>query len=176
VSSQAPTNLKAVLERNAQALRLRPAIGQGTGKTRVRLRDGLTCDIEEGPWKLTAGTAESSGGANEGPDPGMFGRGALGVCLAVGYAMWATRMGVTFQGIEVEVEADYDARGFYGVAEMTPGYLEVRYHVTVQSNSSEKEITRVLDKADAHSPWLDVYRKPQTLTRFVRVVPTTDDS
>jgi uncharacterized OsmC-like protein len=101
----------------------------------------------------------------------MFGRGALGVCLAVGYAMWAARMGVSIQGIEVEVEADYDARGFYGVAEVAPGYSEVRYHVTVESSAPEEEIARVLDQADAHSPWLDVYRKPQNLKRFLHVLP-----
>jgi uncharacterized OsmC-like protein len=101
----------------------------------------------------------------------MFGRGALGVCLAVGYAMWAARMGVSIRSIEVEVEADYDARGFYGVADVVPGYVEVRYCVSVRSDASEEEITRVLDQADAHSPWLDVYRRPQHLKRLLRVLP-----
>jgi hypothetical protein len=55
-----PERLKTVLERNAQALQLRPAIGKGTGRTRVRLREGMTCEIEDGPWRLTAGVSESS--------------------------------------------------------------------------------------------------------------------
>ncbi len=164
-------HLKTVLERNERALQLRPAIGKGTGKTRVRLRQGLTCEIEDGQWKLTAGVSESSGGANEGPDPGTFGRGALGACLAMGYANWAARLGVPIDEIEVDVEADYDARGSYGLADVPPGYLEVRYCVHIESNAPEKDIQKVLDEADAHSPWLDVYKRPQNLKRTVKIVP-----
>ena len=171
MSEAIPQHLKTVLERNERALQLRPAIGLGTGKTCVRLRQGLTCEIEDGPWKLTAGTAESSGGANRGPDPGTFGRGALGACLAMGYANWAARLGVAIDVIEVDVEADYDARGSYGLADVPPGYLEVRYRVHIESDAPEKDIQRVLDEADAHSPWVDVYKRPQNLKRLVEIVP-----
>ena len=171
MSGLIPEQLKTVLERNAQALQLRPAIGKGTGKTRVRLRQGLTCEIEDGPWKLTAGVSESSGGANAGPDPGTFGRGALGSCLAMNYANWAAKLNVPVEAIEVEVEADYDARGFYGLADVPPGYSEVRYRVKIESDAPEESIRKVLDEADAHCPWFDVYRRPQNLKRIVELVP-----
>ena len=45
--------IKQVFERNASAIALRPSLGQGTAVTRVKLRDGLTCDVEDGNWKLT---------------------------------------------------------------------------------------------------------------------------
>ncbi len=171
MSGLIPQQLKTVLERNERALQLRPAIGKGTGKTRVRLREGLTCEIEDGPWKLTAGASESSGGANNGPDPGTFGRGALGACLAMGYANWAAKLGVPIQAIEVEVEADYDARGYYGIADLPPGYLEVRYRVNIQSDAPEDAICKVLDEADAHSPWFDIFMRPQNLKRIVQIAP-----
>ena len=171
MSGAIPQHLKTVLARNERALQLRPAIGKGTGTTRVRLRQGLTCEIEDGQWKLTAGVSESSGGANEGPDPGTFGRGALGACLAIGYANWAAKLGVPIDAIEVAVEADYDARGSYGLADVPPGYFEVRYRVHIESNAPEKDIQKVLDEADAHSPWIDVYKRPQNLKRTVEIVP-----
>lgn len=40
--------------------------GQGTAVTKVPLRDGLTCDIEDGPWKLTADEAPGQGGNSAG--------------------------------------------------------------------------------------------------------------
>src|SRR5437868_435627 len=83
--------IKAVLDRNAKALELRPSVGQGTAVTRVRLIDGLACRIEEGQWSLTADMSTKSGGANSGPNPGVLGRASLGSCLAIGYAMWAAR-------------------------------------------------------------------------------------
>jgi len=120
MSGLIPDELKVVLERNARALQLRPAIGKGVGKTCVRLRPGLKCEIEDGPWKLTAGVSENSGGTNAGPDPGTFGRGALGSCLAMNYANWAAKLEVPVEAIEVEVEGEYDARGYYGLADVPP--------------------------------------------------------
>lgn len=169
MSGLIPEKLKTVLERNAQALQLRPAIGKGTGKTTVRLRPGLKCEIEDGPWKLTAGVSENSGGTNAGPDPGTFGRGALGSCLAMNYANWAAKLDVPIEAVEVEVEGDYDVRGFYGLADLPAGYLEVRYRVKIESAASEEAIHRVLDEADAHCPWFDIFRRPQNLKRIVEL-------
>jgi uncharacterized OsmC-like protein len=90
--------IRTAIERNVKAVTLRPAIGQGTAVTRVRLRDGLASDIQHGPWSLVAGTTEKYGGTNEGPNPGVLGRAALGSCLAIGYAMWAARMSQTRHG------------------------------------------------------------------------------
>lgn len=80
-------------------------------------------------------------------------------------------MGVPIEAIEVEVEADYDVRGFYGLADLPPGYLEVRYRVKIESDAPEEAISRVLDEGDAHCPWFDVFRRPQNLKRIVELAP-----
>jgi uncharacterized OsmC-like protein len=89
----------------------------------------------------------------------------------MGYANWAAKLGVPIEAIEVEVEADYDARGYYGIADLPPGYLEVRYRVNIQSDSPEDAICKVLDEADAHSPWFDIFTRPQNLKRIVQIAP-----
>jgi hypothetical protein len=71
----------------------------------------------------------------------------------------------------VEVEADYDVRGFYGLADSPPGYLEVRYRVKIESDAPEEAIRRVLDEGDAHCPSFDVFRRPQNLKRIVELAP-----
>ena len=167
---QGEEKVKIAVERNTKALTLRPGLGQGTAVSRVRLVDGLTCEIEDGRWKLTADMGEKSGGNGAGPDPGVLGRGALGSCLAMSYAIWATKLDVPISGIEIEVQADYDARGHYGVADVTPGYTEVRYVVTIESDAPEADIERLLDEADAHTPYHNVFSQPQPLRRELRVV------
>jgi uncharacterized OsmC-like protein len=162
--------IKTVFERNAKALGLRPTIGQGTAVTKVRVVDGLTCEIEEGPWKLVADMGEKWGGNNTGPNPGVLGRAALGSCLAMSYAMWAAHLGVPLRRIEVEIQADYDTRGHYGVADVPAGYTQVRYLVTIESDAPESEIVSLLDEADAHTSYLDVFARPQPMRREVRVV------
>lgn len=133
--------IREALERSARAVELRPAVGRHTGRTSVRLRPGLECEVKEGPWTLTVAMGPASGGSGAGPGPGTLGRGALGSCLALGYAMWAARMRVPFDAVEVEVQADYDSRGELGVSdEVPPGYTQVRCLVTIASGAPEEDV------------------------------------
>jgi uncharacterized OsmC-like protein len=162
--------LRTLLERNAEAVSLRPSIGQFTGRTRVRLKPGLACEVTDGEWTLTAGVGAKNGGNNAGPNPGVLGRGALGSCLAISYAMWAARLGVELDSLEVEIEADYDTRGELGVSdEVPPGYSQVRYIVTVTSPASEADVLRVLDMTDKYCPYLDVFARAIEMRREVRI-------
>lgn len=162
--------IRRTFERNARALELRPGFGRGTATTRVRLTGGLACEVDEGPWALRTDMTSKSGGEDSAPNPGILGRAALGTCLAVGYAMWAARRGLTITSLEVEVQADYDSRGMYGVGEVEAGYKQIRYVVTVESEASHDEVLAVLDEADAHSDYLNVFRNPQDVRREVRVL------
>jgi uncharacterized OsmC-like protein len=163
--------IRVALERNALAVQLRPSVGQGTAVTKVRLKPGLACDVEEGPWKFAVGMSEKSGGSNAGPNPGVYGRGAVGSCLAIGYGMWAARLGVPIDALEVEVQADYDTRGELGVADdVRPGYLAMRYIVTVESSAPPEDILRVLDVADRCSSWRDDIAHGVPITRDVRML------
>ena len=77
--------IKKAMIRDEKVVSLRPSVGQGTVVSKVRLQDGLRCEIEEGPWRLTADGSEAMGGEAVGPTPGVFGRAAIGSCLAMGY-------------------------------------------------------------------------------------------
>ena len=99
----------------------------------------------------------------------MYGRAALGSCLAIGYAMRAAKLGVPMAGIEVEVQADYDDGALFGVGDAPPGYSEIRYIVTLETEAPEADVLKVLDEADVHSPYLDVFRRAQRCTRTVRI-------
>jgi len=168
-----PEQIRTTLERKAKEVALRPSAGQGTATTRVTLKPGLECDIEEGAWKLTAGMSEKLGGTNAGPNPGILGRGALGSCLAIGYGMWAARLGVPIDALEVEVQADYDTRGELGIADdVPPGYVQVRYRVTVTSSAPEADVQRMLDIADKYSPYRDVYARAHDVRRETTILTT----
>ncbi len=163
--------IRQALERNVKAVSLRPTVGQGTAVTRARLRPGLACDVEDGTWRFTVGMSEKYGGTNEGPNPGVYGRGAVASCLAMGYAMWAARLGVQIDSLEVAVEAAYDVRGELGVADdVAPGYLAMRYVVTVESDAAEEDVMRLLDTADRYSSWRDDIARAVPITREVRIL------
>jgi uncharacterized OsmC-like protein len=168
-------HIREVLERNVQAVTLRPALARRTARTKVRLKPGLECELTDGPWTMTIAMSEKSGGTGAGPNPGVLGRGALGTCLALGYAMWAARLNVPLDALTVEVEADFDSRGELGVSdEVPPGYIQVRYIVSVESRAAEADVLRVLDTADRYSPFRDVFARAHDVRREVRLVQAAD--
>jgi uncharacterized OsmC-like protein len=158
--------LRELLERKVKAVTLRPAIGQGTARTTARLKPGLECEVEEGPWTLKVGMSEKSGGTGAGPNPGILGRAALASCLAISYAQWGARLGVPIDVLDVDVETDYDSRGELGVSnEVPPGYLQVRYRVSITSPASEADVRRLVDTADRYSPYRDVFARAHDVRR-----------
>lgn len=168
--------IRTALERNVKAVELRPSVGRGTAVTRVRWRHGLTCEAEDGPWKLVAGMTEKYGGDNAGPNPGVYGRTALGTCLTIGYAMWAARMGIALKALEVEIQADYDVSGELGADDaVRPGYQAMRYVVSIESDAPEARVLEMLDHADRHSSYLDDFANPVPVEREVRFAARTSE-
>ncbi len=164
--------IKTAIERNVRAVSARPSVGQGTAVTKVHWRHGLTCDVEDGPWKFVVGMTEKYGGDNAGPNPGVFGRAALGSCLAIGYAIWAARMDVPINSMNIEVDADYDVRGELGIDDsVRPGYHEMRVRVTIESEAPESAVQAMLDTAERHSSYLDDYRNPVPVKRELKLIP-----
>lgn len=161
--------IRTAFERNSKAVSLRPALGQKTAVTKARIAAGLRCEIEEGRWKLVADASEKSGGTATGPDPGFIGRAALGACLAIGYATWAAHLSVPIASLEVEIQADFDARGQYGLEGVRPGYSEIRCLVRVESTAPETDVRRAIESADAASMYWDVFANPTKLVREVTV-------
>lgn len=165
-----PETIRTALERNVKAVSLRPSVGRGTASTRAELRPGLECRVTEGAYELTVGMTEKYGGTDAGPNPGVLGRGALASCLAIGYGMWAARLGVPIDALEVEVHAEYDVRGELGVEDdVRPGYSRIRYVVKVESPASEDDVLRVLDTCDRYSSYRDVFAHEVPLEREVEL-------
>lgn len=167
---EAIEKLQKAMDRNLKALELRPSIGRGTAVTKVRIRDACTAEVEDGGWKLIADESVKDGGNGEGPDPGVYGRAALGTCLAIGYAQWAAKFGVPLEGIEVEVQTDYDAVAMFGLDDSSPpGWAAVRYAVHIASSAPEADVQRVIEYADKHSPLLDDFSRPLSITRELHI-------
>ena len=160
------TKIRETAERNAKLLSLKPDRGHLTGITKAKIVDGLRCEIEDGPWKLTADMPVKAGGDETAPTPGTLGRGALASCLAIGISTWAARLEIPIDAVEVEVEGDFDARGELGVGDDIPaGYQEIRYRISIDSPASKDDLDKVLEKAERHSPYLDVFGRPQNMSR-----------
>lgn len=163
-------DIKSKFDRNNRALALKPSLGLGTGVSKTRIVNGLSCETIEGDWVFKTDMPKQVGGYGTASSPGALGRAALGSCLAIGYMMWASKLDVIIDSLEVEIEADYDDGGLFDTSDSPPGYLEIRYLVRIKSPASPNEIENILNLGDKHSPYLDVFSRAQSCIRQVELI------
>lgn len=161
--------IKAAFERNEQALKKQPQLGQKTGKVAVRSIEGLACEIESGPWKFKADMPTQVGGEAQAPTPGLYEAGALGSCIAIMAKMWAAKLNVPIDKLDIEVEFNADTRFLFDV-DNTPAYWSaISYHISVESDAPEADIMRVLDKAHRQSHVRGDFEHPHHLKRKITI-------
>jgi uncharacterized OsmC-like protein len=171
-ASAAAEKIRAARRRGVRTIELRPSRATGTAVSNIRVTDGMTCEVEEGSWTLRVDLPEKWGGNDRGPNPGVYGRAALGSCLAMTYVRWAAENELPIRSLGVRIEADYDARGELGMADVTPAYTQVRYVVEVESDAPADEVRRVFDDAETRCPYLVVWRDPIAMVRDLRISGT----
>jgi len=172
---EAMEKIKTAIERITRTLKSKPAFGLGMGLSRSTVTDGLTCQVKEGNWTFLVDMPEQAGGNGAGPTPGVYGRAALGSCLAIGYMMRAAVMGISIRHLEVEVQADYDDGVLFGTTtNVPPGYIEVRYIVKVDSEAPEEKIIEMVESADRLSPYLDIFSRAQNCKRNILITSSKE--
>ena len=148
-----PDTIRSAAERNIQLLNIRPGRGLLTGKTTARLVDGCAVRSRTAPGAWPPTCRPRLAARRRRPRRASSAAGALASCLAIGIATWGARLGVPIDAVEVEVEADFDARGELGIGEgVVPGYTEVRYPISIDSPAPADQITELLDVGRAPQP------------------------
>ena len=86
-------------------------------------------------------------------------------CLVIGIATWSARLGIPIDDLEVAVHADFNARGELGADEdVRPGYTAVRYEIAIESPAPRERLVEMLELAERHSPYLDVFSRPMAMS------------
>ncbi|OBJ83272.1 OsmC family protein [Mycobacterium sp. 1245852.3] len=92
------------------------------------------------------------GGGDTAPNPVEQLLGALGNCLAVGYAANATIAGIELKHLRVDLKGDLDLSVFLGLAEGHAGFGSITATVTILSDASPEQIEQLHAKVQASSP------------------------
>lgn len=95
---------------------------------------------------------ESLGGTNTGPNPVEQVLGALGNCLAVGYAANATAAGIKVKDLTITVEGDLDLHTFLGLADGNAGFSGISVSVDIDCDADEKALAELHSKVVGTSP------------------------
>ena len=90
---------------------------------------------------ITSDEPEGLGGTDTGPNPVEQLLGALGNCLAVGYAANATAAGITIEDLSIDLEGDLDLHTFLGLnPEGNAGYEALRVLVHLDSDATPEQL------------------------------------
>ncbi|WP_216897392.1 OsmC family protein [Nocardia alni] len=92
------------------------------------------------------------GGADGAPNPVEQLLGALGNCLAVGYAANATIAGIRIKDLRVDLKGDVDLHVFLGLAEGHAGFGAITATVRIDSDASPEQLAQLHAKVQASSP------------------------
>jgi uncharacterized OsmC-like protein len=162
--------IKTALDRAADKVTARPSIGQRVYVSTATVEDGLTCRVREKEHVIIADLPPSMGGENQGPSPSALLRAAFSSCVAMGVKMWAARLDVPLERIEVRVETGVDARGQFGVADsVTPGFESFRTNIEIVSSAHPDRISEIVETSLRFSPLINALRQAQTIETELRI-------
>lgn len=95
----------------------------------------------------------SLGGNNTAANPVEQLLGALGNCLAVGYAANATGLGVEIKDLSIDLEGDLDLHTFLGLNPSgNAGYEAIRVSVTLDSDATSEQLAQLHQQVVGTSP------------------------
>ncbi len=111
---------------------------------------------------ITSDEPTSLGGTDTGPNPVEQLLGALGNCLAVGYAANATAAGITIDDLRIDLEGDLDLHTFLGLdPDGNAGYSQLRVQVHLDSDATPQQLD------DLHQTVVGTSPVGHTLSRAV---------
>ena len=95
----------------------------------------------------------SMGGGESAPAPGWYMQAALAACYASGIAMKAAQEIIELSTLEVSIDAESDARGFFGLDEtIEAGPVNVKTSVLIGAKGVEEEKLRdLVNQVDKYS-------------------------
>lgn len=92
------------------------------------------------------------GGTDAGPNPVEQLLGALGNCLAVGYAANATAAGIKLRDITIKLDGDIDLHTFIGLRDGHAGFSKITAKVKLDTDASPEELKALHEKVNNSSP------------------------
>ncbi|MDV3220285.1 OsmC family protein [Intrasporangium sp.] len=125
---------------------------------RTALRPGTATEVsvDAGRHRFTIDEPASLGGTDLGANPVDHLLAALGACNVITYQVWAEKLGIRLDGVEIELAGDIDIRGFFGIdPDVRPGFQGIEARVTLRGPESAERYVELRETVEAHCPVLD---------------------
>ncbi len=96
--------------------------------------------------------------------------GAIGGCIAVGFAANAALREVHVHELEIEVEGTINLPSFFGILEGNPGYTQIRVTIYTRCDADPRLLDEIAYRAVQLSPVVNTVRHPVDVQYTVRSI------
>lgn len=116
----------------------------------------LQVNVQARHYSFMVDEPEPFGGTDAGPAPSEMMLAALGACQIITFQIWAKKLGLRMDGVEVSVSGDLDLRGWLGEdSSSRPGFTQVLFKATVTGPEPEERYAELARLVDEHCPIMD---------------------
>ena len=137
-------------------IKQRPSAALTTWSAKVRWTGAFRSEAAVRSFAPIASDEPSGiGGTDSAPNPVEQLLGALGNCLAVGYAASASVAGITIRDLRIDVDGDLDLHTFLGLGPKTDGHAgfsAIRVTIHLDTDADDAAVAELHKKVAATSP------------------------
>ncbi len=151
--------LAQVVDATAAAAKENRAIARIGYEAVTTLVTGTTTEvtIRTGGHQFTIDEPPILAGTNLGASPVEHLLASLGSCQVITYQVWAAKLGIELESVEVAVTGDLDVHGFFGLdPEVRPGFQSIGVKVRLNGPETNERYAALTKAVDEHCPVLDV--------------------
>lgn len=159
IDRTATVQLGELVNATTSALAEHPTAGviHPAAKTALVPNTATEVTIRAGRHTFTIDEPASLGGSDLGANPVEHLLASLGACQVITYQVWAAKLGIAVDSIEIDLSGDLDVRGFFGVdPDVRPGFQSIEVNVRLSGPESDERYAELTATVDEHCPVLDV--------------------
>jgi uncharacterized OsmC-like protein len=148
-----------------------PAERQTHWHSRVEWQDGFRTSFQSRSHR-PVGVDEPAalGGSDTAANPAEVLLGAVGTCMAIGYALNAAARGIELRHLAIELDGDIDLTAFAGFDDAAnPGYSDIRVHVEVDTDAPSDAVQALHEHVVRTSPIYSTVARPVHISSDVVV-------
>lgn len=137
-----------------QKIQTKPEVAKTNWKASVQWKGAFQSEAKVRNFApVQSDEPTSLGGGDAAANPVEQLLGALGNCLAVGYAANATAAGIEIRNLRIDLDGDLNLHTFLGLNEGgNAGYENIRAKVHLESNASPEQLAALHKKVTGTSP------------------------
>ncbi|MGG4220646.1 OsmC family protein [Paenibacillus jamilae] len=120
--------------------------------TAKKLPEGLQVESNSRGFKIILDEPEDMGGTDKGMNPVETLLCALGACQSIVASAFAEANDFSFDEFHIELEGDLDPDGFMGIADVRPGFQEIRFTMHFKTEESQEKAEAFADFIEKTCP------------------------